>query len=114
MRTMAEPARLTPHLLATAAILALGLAPTPPGLASSPVLRLRETLRCDEKNRADYERMERGYYEQLIDAGTRRLDAPSAAAGAGAAADRSGWLHLEAPPFEAGPLAIAVDDVREF
>jgi lysophospholipase L1-like esterase len=27
---------------------------------------------------------------------------------------RTGWLHLEAPPFEAGPLAIAVDDVREF
>jgi hypothetical protein len=119
MWTTAQPARLTPQLLATAAILAWGL--VPPGLASGPVLRLRETLGCDEKNQADYERMERGYYEHLIDSGRRQLDAP-AGAGAGAtatatAADagtRAGWLHLEAPPFEAGPLAIAVEDVREF
>jgi hypothetical protein len=100
---MAEPSRLTPHLLATAAILAGGLAP--PGLASGPALRIREALRCDEKNQADYERMERGYYEHLIDAGRRQLDAP---AGTDAAAGgRTGWLHLEEPPFEAGPLAIA-------
>jgi lysophospholipase L1-like esterase len=111
---MTEPARLTPQLLATAAILVWGLAPL--GVASGPVLRLRETLRCDEKNQADYERMERGYYEHLIDAGMRPLDAPvETAAGAGRGGEpRTGWLHLEAPPFEAGPLAVAVDDVREF
>jgi lysophospholipase L1-like esterase len=79
------------------------------------VLGIRETLRCDEKNQADYERMERGYYEHLIDAGRRQLDAPYAMTTAAAAAGfRTGWLHLEAPPFEAGPLAIAVPDVREF
>jgi lysophospholipase L1-like esterase len=107
---MVEPARLSPQLLLTATLLAWGLAPA--GLASWPSPRLRETLRRDEKNRADYERMERGYYEQLVDSG-RRLDTGPAGAST-PDAGRAGWLHLEAPPFEAGPLAIAVDDFREF
>ena len=42
--------------------------------------RLRESLRSDLLNRADYERMERGYYEQLLDAG-RRLGAWTAGLG---------------------------------
>jgi hypothetical protein len=73
-------------------------------------LRIRETLRCDLPNKADYERMERGYYEQILDAG-RQLDAM---AGAPREPGRRGWTHLEAPPFEAGPLALVVNDIREF
>src|SRR3954453_19544166 len=114
---MSHPSCLTSQLLATLAILAWGLAPA--GLASGRTLRLREALRCDERSRADYDRMERGYYEHLIDAGRRQLGAPSGTVAevdlaAGAASPRTGWLHLEAPPFEAGPLAIRVDNVREF
>src|SRR3954453_3551179 len=111
---MSHPSCLTSQLLATLAILAWGLAPA--GLASGRTLRLREALRCDGPSRADYERMERGYYEHLIDAGPPPLG-PAAGAEADAAAAagaRKGWLHLEAPPFEAGPLAIKVDDLREF
>jgi lysophospholipase L1-like esterase len=52
--------------------------------------------------------MERGYYERLIDPG-RSLDET-----AGSASSRPGWTRLEAPPFEAGPLADVVPDVREF
>ncbi len=70
--------------------------------------------RCDERSRADYERMERGYYEHLLDAGRRQLGATGEAEADVAAAGRKGWLHLEAPPFEAGPLADSVSDVREF
>jgi lysophospholipase L1-like esterase len=102
-------------MLATAALLAWGLVPSGP--AAGRTLRLREVLRCDEQSRADYERMERGYYEHLLDAGRRQLGTPTGApvdVTAAAGSQRTGWLHLEAPPFEAGPLAIAVDDVREF
>src|SRR5829696_3168022 len=58
--TMPQPSSLTPQLLATAAILAWGLSPA--GEASGMPSRVRETLRCDLLSRADYERMERGYY----------------------------------------------------
>src|SRR6516225_2217043 len=112
---MFRPSPLDPQLLATVALLAWGLVPARP--AAGRTLRLREVLQCDEQSRADYERMERGYYEHLLDAGRRQLGTPAGAeldALNTAARVRTGWLHLEAPPFEAGPLAVAVDDVREF
>jgi hypothetical protein len=111
---MSNRSWLIPQLLATAAILAWGLAPSVP--ASGRTLRIREALRCDEPSRADYERMERGYYEGLLDAGRRQFGTLSGAEVdvTAAAEGRKGWLHLEAPPFEAGPLAMSVDDVREF
>ena len=112
---MSRLAPLDAQLLATLAILAWGLVPTGP--AAGRTLRLREVLQCDERNRADYERMERGYYEHMLDAGRRQLGATTGLeldAAAAAAEVRTGWLHLEAPPFEAGPLAVAVDDLREF
>jgi lysophospholipase L1-like esterase len=112
---MFRPSPLDPQLLATVALLAWGLVPAGP--AAGRTLRLREVLRCDEQSRADYERMERGYYERLLDAGRRQLGSPVGAepdAAALSPGTRTGWLHLEAPPFEAGPLAVAVDDVREF
>jgi hypothetical protein len=52
--------------------------------------------------------MERGYYEQLLEVG-RSLDAMAEGSG-----ERKGWTHLEAAPFEAGPLCLVVNDIREF
>jgi lysophospholipase L1-like esterase len=114
-RNSSRPSPLGTQILALLALVAWGLIPAGP--AAGRTLRLREALRSGERNRADYERMERGYYERLLDAGRRQIGPPEgskadfAAAGTGT---RTGWLHLEAPPFEAGPLAIAVDDLREF
>ncbi|MEJ7637401.1 MAG: hypothetical protein WKF75_05250 [Singulisphaera sp.] len=95
--------------VATLALLAWGLAPDGP--ASGRSSRIREAMRADRMNRADYERMERGYYESLLDAG-RQLGVPAEAPGPLAAARRG-----RAPGrrlFIEGPLALAVDDVREF
>ena len=72
---MSRLAPLDAQLLATLAILAWGLVPTGP--AAGRTLRLREVLQCDEQSRADYERMERGYYEHLLDAGRRQLGTPA-------------------------------------
>lgn len=105
---MPQPSSLTVQFLATAALLAWGLAPA--RIASGmPAAHIRETLRSDLLSRADYERMERGYYEQLLDAG-RSLggvtDPLSAVRGTKSPA---------APePFEGGPLAHGVPDLREF
>jgi hypothetical protein len=82
--------------LAVALLLAWGLAPT--GLAPGWTGRVREALRSDLRNAADTERLERGYYEALADAG-RRLDRPASA---------------EASPTDFGPLTLPVADVREY
>ena len=58
--------------MATLALLAWGLAPVGP--ASGRPSRIREAMRADRMSKADYERMERGYYESLLDAG-RQLGA---------------------------------------
>ncbi|WP_406698208.1 SGNH/GDSL hydrolase family protein [Singulisphaera sp. Ch08] len=86
----------TVQFLATAAILVWGLVPRQ--LALGTPGRVRETLRCDLMSRADYDQMERGYYEQILDAG-RKL-------GGSAAGPRQG----------AGPSQVcqSVDDLREF
>jgi lysophospholipase L1-like esterase len=102
-----------------ALVVLMGWALVPAGPAAGRTLRLREVLRSTEQSRADYERMERGYYERLLDGGRRQLGAPmgadvDSATTAAQKETRTGWLHLEAPPFEAGPLAIAVNDLREF
>src|SRR4051812_27256144 len=76
-RTMAHPSALTMQFLATSAILVWGLAPA--RYASGTPARIRDTLRSDLLSRADYERMERGYYEQILDAG-RNPVAPADAA----------------------------------
>ena len=98
---MTRPTRLTPHILGTLALLAWGLAPVE--LASGTPLRVRETLRNDLPSRAEYDRMERGYYEQIIVAG-HRLDAPV------------GALRGHAEPFrvEHERLTLRVDDIREY
>ena len=62
---------LSRQLLATLVILAGGLVPD--RLSGDGPSRLRDSLQSNLFNRADLERMERGYYEQLLDTG-RRLD----------------------------------------
>jgi lysophospholipase L1-like esterase len=73
-------------------------------MATGP--ELRETLRSTRLNNADYERMERGYYEQILDSGRTLGDAGGVA--------KSVSSQTEPPPFEAGPLALEVADLREF
>ena len=95
---MPVPDRLAPTFLATAALLAWGAARVDPAPG-----RVRETLRNDLPSRADYDRMERGYYEQLIGAGRTPDAAPGALAG-----------HGESIAVEHGRLTNKVADVREF
>lgn len=78
----------TKTMAASAAILALGFAPS----------RTMDSLRDDRPNRADTERMERGYYERLLDSG-RSLDALPA---------------TPAAPMDAGRLCDMVADLREY
>jgi len=107
---MARPARvrLAPSFLALSALLAWVVAPGE--LAGGVALRLRETLRNDLPSRADTERMERGYYEQLLDAG-RQLGALSEAAGP-PVHDRA--ATPDAATAEDQRLMYRTDDVREF
>lgn len=83
----------TRFLLGTAILLAWGLFPAPAGLA-----RMIASLRDDAPNARDYDRIERGYYERLIDHG-RRPEGPARESHA---------------PFDAGLLAEPVGDVREY
>ncbi len=85
----------------TLALLAWALVPA--RMASGTPLQVRETLRNDLPSRAEYERMERGYYEQILDT-SRRLDAPVAALPG----------HAESVRVEHGRLTLEVNDVREF
>ena len=89
-------ASLTPSVLAVSALLAFGLLPDGP--ASGTALEWREALRNDLPNRADVERMERGYYEHLLDASRSRSKGQSA----------------EGPAAGNERLTLKVDDVREF
>jgi lysophospholipase L1-like esterase len=101
---MSKDTPLTAGLLATAALLIAGL--LPPKVAPGALRSLRD----QSLNLADTERMERGYYEELLDAG-RRLDGVGGDASANSAGPPP---RHAAAPFEAGPLAQPVDDLREF
>ena len=74
-------------ILMSAAILGLGLVPSRSELLAA--------LKDPGPNRHDVERMERGYYEQLLDSG-RRL------------------TIVEPAPFDAGRLCNVVTDLREY
>jgi lysophospholipase L1-like esterase len=95
----------TPMILATAVLLAWGLVPGE--MASGMPLRVREVLRNGQRNQADYERMEQGYYEQILDAG-RTLDSPIGVL------DGALPGHAETIQVEHGRLAMSVDDIREY
>lgn len=85
---MDEPTRSAPGIALTAALLALSMVPS----------RLSATLKSDRASRADLDRMERGYYERILD--RRSVGGPEVAK-----------AHA---PFAYGRLAEAVDDWREY
>jgi GDSL-like Lipase/Acylhydrolase family len=90
--------RPLPSLTLTAALLVWGLAP--PQLAPGWSGRVLEALLTDHRSTSDVERMERGYYESLAEAG-RRLD--------------QGTVSKPEPsPTDFGPLTLPVLDVREY
>jgi hypothetical protein len=89
------------------AILAWGL--WPDGHAGMGASRLRDSLKSNLFNRADLERIERGYYERLI-AADRRLDDLADLPGL-RIRSRSGTTW--SIPVEEAPLVVRVDDLRE-
>jgi lysophospholipase L1-like esterase len=90
------------RLLAAAGLLAFGLAPG--RLVPPQALAARDAMRSGALSSADYDRMEHGYYEQILDAG--RDHGPAADA-------EAARQHAEAP-FDAGPLADVVADARQY
>jgi hypothetical protein len=88
------------------ALLALAVAPAG---ALPSAARVRQTLRNDQPNRADYEAIERNYYEQILDAGAGRTRGQTSAAVAGALAG-----HAESIEIEHSRLTDRTADVREF
>ena len=101
---MPRSSRLTPSLLATAALLAWGALPDDPAKGTS--MRWRDLLRNDLPSRVDYEQMERGYYEQILDA-SRHLGVGSVADAANVNSSTSGNPQHER-------LTLKVNDIREF
>jgi lysophospholipase L1-like esterase len=95
------------QLLATLAILAGGLVPD--GLAGAGPSRLRASLKSGLFNRVDAARIERGYYEQLLDNGQRLDDLGDLPALRGRR--RAGGTF--GAPVDSAPLVIRVADLRE-
>ena len=93
--------------VAILAILACGLVPD--RLCGAGPARLRASLRSNLFNRADAARIERGYYEQLLDAGRRLDDLADLPALRG----RSRPGGVGSARVDAAPLVVRVDDLRE-
>lgn len=105
-RSLRLPLAVTSALLALGFAVDAGLVGGDPGLGNDwgPVALAADALRNDGLNRIDVERMERGYYEALIDVG-RRLDDPTV--------DVARPSPDDEPFGRLGGLADSVDDVRE-
>ena len=88
-------------------ILACGLVPD--RLSGDGPSRLRDSLKSNLFNRVDLERIERGYYEQLLDAG-RRLDDLADVPGLRIRRRPGGTWSI---PVDDAPLVMRVDDLRE-
>jgi len=104
---MDHEAVMTRQLLATIAILACGLAPD--RLSADGPSRLRDNLKSNLFNRVDLERIERGYYEQLLDAGRRLDDLADVPALRVRRRSGSTWSI----PVDDSPLVVRVNDLRE-
>lgn len=95
------------QIVATLAILAGGLVPD--RLVGAGPARLRASLSSGMFNRADAARIERGYYEQLLDDGQRFDDL----------GDLPALRHRRRPggtfaaPVDSAPLVVRVEDLRE-
>ncbi len=95
------------QLIVTLVILACGLVPA--RLSGDRPARLRDSLKSNLLNRVDLERIERGYYEQLI-APSRRLDDLADMPDVRLRGSPSGTWSV---PLEDSPLVMRVDDIRE-
>jgi hypothetical protein len=104
---MVRDSRTSRPLFVTLAILVFGLMPDQ--LSGHGPSRLRASLMSNLFNRSDLERIERGYYEQLIDS-CRRLDDLADLPGL-RLRRRSGSTW--SVPFDNAPLVMRVDDLRE-
>jgi hypothetical protein len=104
---MDRDSRTTRQMLVVVLILLCGIVPE--RLAGLRASSLRDSLKSNLFNRADLERMERGYYEDLLDRG-RRLD-DLAEVPTLRARWRSGstWSI----PVDQSPLVVRVPDLRE-
>ena len=95
------------QLVVTLMILFCGLVPA--RLFGDRPARLRDSLRSNLMNRVDLERIERGYYEQLLEAG-RRLDDLADVPDMRLRGSSNGTWSV---PLEDSPLVVRVEDVRE-
>jgi hypothetical protein len=95
------------QLLVSLVILACGLLPD--RLSGEAPARLRESLRSNLFNRADASRIERGYYEQVLDAGRRLDDLADLPELRTRGRSGSTW----SVPVDSSPLVVRVDDLRE-
>jgi lysophospholipase L1-like esterase len=95
------------QLVATLALLAGGLVPD--DLAGAGPARLRASLASGLFNRIDASRLERGYYEQVLDNGQRLDDLGDLPALRGHR--RAGGTF--GAPVDSAPLVVRVDDLRE-
>jgi hypothetical protein len=93
--------------LATLAILVCGLVPD--RFSGEGPARLRASLRSNLFNRTDAARIERGYYEQLLDAGRRLDDLADLPALRSRRRPGGAW----SVPVDSTPLVVRVDDLRE-
>jgi lysophospholipase L1-like esterase len=95
------------RMLATIALLIGGAVPD--GLTGDGVARWRNSLKSNLINRVDVERIERGYYERLVNPG-QQLDGLSDLRAVRLRRDRDTTWSV---PFDAAPLVMRVDDLRE-
>ena len=95
------------QLIVTLVILACGLVPD--RLSGARPSRLRDSLKSNLLNRVDLERIERGYYEQLVTP-SRRLDDLGDVPGLRLRGSVSGTWSV---PLEDSPLVMRVEDIRE-
>ncbi len=90
-------------------IFILGCGIVPDRLAGRGARSLRDSARSNLFNRADLERIERGYYEELLDQGRRFDDLADVPALRVRWRSGSTWSI----PVDRSPLVIRVDDLRE-
>ncbi len=98
---------LSKQMLVTIVILACGLMPDQ--LSGKTLSRLRESLTSNLFNRADIERIDRGYYEQLLDC-ERHLDDLADVPCLRIRRRAGGMWSI---PVDDAPLVVRVADLRE-
>ena len=98
---------LTRQILVMILILLCGIVPD--RLAGLRASSLRDSLKSNLFNRADLERIERGYYEELLDQGRRLDDLADVPTLRARWRSGSTWSI----PVDQSPLVVRVDDLRE-